>query len=239
MKNPLKQRLLRNCLLGLCATLMSGVPGFSQVAETFTDLYEPTVASQPVLTLSQRGASEQRDRLFQELESLAAQSNSHLLLVRNIVKTTKPTVVHIEAKKNTKQAGKAISSDSTNRSVVEEAGSGIILRYRDTTFVVTNYHVVESSEINEIRIEADGKVFYPSRVEHDAATDLSILVTDRNDLIPARIGDSSQVEIGDFVVAIGSPFGLSHSVSYGIISARAVAIWIWVPRRPLSRLLSN
>ena len=59
-----------------------------------------------------------------------------------------------------------------------------------------------------------------TRVEHDAQTDLSVLFTDHTDLNYARVGDSSQVEIGDFVVAVGSPFGLSHSVSYGIISAK-------------------
>ena len=45
------------------------------------------------------------------------------------------------------------------------------------------------------------------------------MFVDRSDLVPAQLGDSASVDIGDFVVAIGSPFGLSHSVSYGIISA--------------------
>jgi serine protease Do len=56
-------------------------------------------------------------------------------------------------------------------------------------------------------------------VRNDEETDLSVLYTDLTEFQPAQIGDSDKMEIGDFVVAIGSPFGLSHSVSYGIISA--------------------
>ena len=52
-----------------------------------------------------------------------------------------------------------------------------------------------------------------------AKTDLSVLEVDKRGLTPARLGNSDEVEIGDFVLAVGSPFGLSHSASYGIVSA--------------------
>src|SRR5438552_3112620 len=54
----------------------------------------------------------------------------------------------------------------------------------------------------------------------ELATDVAIMATTTEGLVPARLGDSSKLEIGDFVLAVGSPFGLSHSVTYGIISAK-------------------
>ena len=163
-------------------------------------------------------ASINRDRLYDNLALSASRNQSHFLMVRQIVKVTKPSVVHIEAKKNQSQV--STSNSGTPRSVVEEAGSGIVLSYKNKSFIITNYHVVESSSPNSIKVEADGKLFYPTQVAHDPQTDLSILFTDRTDLTPARIGNSDETEIGEFVVAVGSPFGLSHSVSYGIISAK-------------------
>jgi serine protease Do len=104
--------------------------------------------------------------------------------------------------------------------VVEEAGSGIVIQRQGRYYVVTNYHVIEDSLMSDIHIEAGGKIYTPSRLMHDRETDLSVMAISSSDLQPARLGDSSRVDIGDFVVAVGSPFGLSHSVSYGIVSAK-------------------
>ena len=172
------------------------------------------------LAAQEKSSAEEQSQRYDDLARQAAQLRSHYSLVREIVRATKPIVVHIEAKKNAKTTADASASNAHRRSVIEEAGSGVLLRYRNQSFVVTNYHVVENSEVDNIKIEADGRLFYPTRVEHDPSTDISVLFTDRTDMSFARVGDSSQVEIGDFVVAVGSPFGLSHSVSYGIISAK-------------------
>ena len=159
-----------------------------------------------------------REQLYAGLAEQAAREP--FSIVRKIVKATQPSVVHIEAKKRQKSTVSAGTADAHQRSVIEEAGSGVVLQHRNQTFVVTNYHVVEDSDLENIRIEADGRLFYPTRIEHDSSTDLSVLFTDRSDLDVARIGNSDEVQIGDFVVAVGSPFGLSHSVSYGIVSAK-------------------
>ncbi len=158
-----------------------------------------------------------RAELYRLLADRAESVEAQYSLISQIVETISPTVVHIEAKKKSSSG----ASDRDDRaSVVEEAGSGVVVRYRDRFFVITNHHVVDGAAINDIRVEADGRFFYPTRIAHDPASDLSVLFTDRTDLNPARIGDSDQVAIGNFVVAVGSPFGLSHSVSYGIISAK-------------------
>jgi serine protease Do len=71
----------------------------------------------------------------------------------------------------------------------------------------------------EVRL-ADGRVLHPTQAWSDRATDIALLAVAGEELVPARLGDSRNLEIGDFVLAVGSPFGLSHSVTYGIISAK-------------------
>ena len=95
-------------------------------------------------------------------------------------------------------------------------GSGFFI---SQNIIATNFHVIEKTEIDNIKIECDGKFYRPVRLYHDRETDLSVMAIESRDLIPARFGNSDDVEIGDFVIAVGSPFGLSHSVSYGIVSA--------------------
>ncbi len=154
---------------------------------------------------------------FRKINSVVNHYAEPFSVVKNVVKMVRPTVVHIEAKKPQNQT---LSSGETRQSsYIEEAGSGIVLRHGERNYVITNYHVIENSSVSDIRIEADGKWFLPTRIVHDRETDLSVMFVDRDDLVPAELGDSETVDIGDFVVAIGSPFGLSHSVSYGIVSA--------------------
>ena len=155
---------------------------------------------------------------FDKLADQAVFFERQFGLIKNIIQATKPIVVHIEAKK---QTSPLVRGDKKSKgSYVEEAGSGVVVKHNSRFYVVTNYHVIENSENEDVRVEADGKWFYPTRIVHDRETDLSVLFTDREDLTAARIGNSDQSEIGDFVVAVGSPFGLSHSVSYGIVSAK-------------------
>ena len=105
--------------------------------------------------------------------------------------------------------------------VIEEAGSGVIVRSKDTYYVLTNRHVVRNAAPQAIRINlADGRRISPTKVMADPDTDVAVLAIEGVDLVEAPIGDSGQVEIGDFVLAIGSPFGLTRSVTFGIISAK-------------------
>ena len=176
-------------------------------------------ATQATLT-SRKEPQPSRESLYKDLESQAALVEKQYRLIKQIVRTVQPTVAHIEAKKRQSANSSDKSSSSDRRVVVvEEAGAGVVIQYRGRTYIITNYHVIESSGISDIRIESDGIVYYPTRAIHDRATDLSVLEVDKRGLTPAKLGNSTEAELGDFVVAIGSPFGLSHSVSYGIVSA--------------------
>ena len=177
-------------------------------------------ASTTARVTSKPAATSPRDLMYQDLAVASSALTKQNSLLRKIVKTVSPSVAHIEAKKRQKSTVTNGSSANARRPVVvEEAGSGVVIEHNGSYYVITNYHVIESAGISDIRIEVDGKIYSPSRLVHDRQTDISVISLSSKDLIPCRIGKSKKVAIGDFVVAVGSPFGLSHSVSYGIISA--------------------
>ena len=85
-------------------------------------------------------------------------------------------------------------------------------------YLVTNYHVV--AEAAEIRIQlSDGRVVEPETVGVDRETDLALLKVNLEQLTAIPLGSSSNLRIGDVVLAIGNPYGLTKSVTQGIVSA--------------------
>ncbi len=149
--------------------------------------------------------------LDREVAGLERQSN----VLKMVVKLVRPTVVHIEADKVEPTSVRYGRHDR-----IEEAGSGYVVKIKDRNYVLTNGHVIRDALPEKIRIRtADGRTLYPSRVWSDRETDVAVMAVNAPDLVASRIGNSAELEIGDFVLAIGSPFGLSHSITFGIISA--------------------
>ena len=151
-----------------------------------------------------------RDRLYSELavEHKAFEKSTRIL--KHVVKVARPTVVHIEVNR----------SGSVSRGMPEETGSGVVIRLKDKHYVLTNRHLVRNATPSQINVQlADGRKLKPTSVWSDSGTDVATLAITGPNLQHSRIGNSDGLEIGDFVVAIGSPFGLNHSVTYGIISA--------------------
>ena len=155
----------------------------------------------------------QRASMYARLEREAAAVERVVGVLKLVIKLAKPTVVHIEAHK--------VTEEDFVRRRVEEAGSGVIIQKNKKFYVLTNRHVIKDTELSQIIISlADGRRLKPSRVWSDPGTDVAVMAVTGKGLVAARIADSRRVEIGDFVLAMGSPFGLSHSVSFGIISAK-------------------
>ena len=160
-------------------------------------------------------STERRGELYQSLNQQVDALESQFNVVKTVVKLVSPTVVHIKAEKPDH------STHRSPRELVEEAGSGVIIEYKGRMFVLTNRHVIKNAQLKDIQINlSDGRDLRPLKVWHDASTDVALMSVSAAGLVAARLGDSSTVEIGDFVLAVGSPFGLSHSVTYGIISAK-------------------
>ena len=100
-------------------------------------------------------------------------------------------------------------------------GSGVIVDPKG--YIVTNYHVVEKADKIRVSLMGDPpSVSYPAKViGTDKETDLAVIKIDVNRTLPAaKIGNSDSMNVGDWVLAIGSPFGLEESVTAGIVSAK-------------------
>jgi serine protease Do len=164
----------------------------------------------------------------QEYELLASQMRpweEQNRLLRKAVRLVSPTVVHIEATKE--EPVQEVSLDSrlekskirTKR--VEEAGAGVVIEVQGRHYVLTNRHVIQSAQIPDIRVETyDGVPLQIVKITEDPSTDLAVIDVGRSDLAACRFGDSRTLEVGEHVFAVGSPFGLNHSVSLGIVSAK-------------------
>jgi len=152
------------------------------------------------------------DRLFAELDSDTGSLMESSRLLTKIAKVATPSVVHIQSEYR-----------SPRGSMVEETGSGVIMTSPKSsdTFVVTNRHVIANAKLKDIAIKIfDGRLIHPTHVLKDSATDVAVLKIDAPNLHPARWSNSDKLEIGHLVLAMGSPFGLSQSVTFGIISAK-------------------
>ncbi len=98
-------------------------------------------------------------------------------------------------------------------------GLGTAFVYDPEGFLLTNNHVIE--EATDIMVVfADGRELKASVVGRDKHTDVAVIKVEDKALAALPLGDSDAIEVGDWVVAIGNPFGLSHTVSAGILSAK-------------------
>lgn len=155
-----------------------------------------------------------REAAYQQLSEEAESLYRFTRLMRRVVELATPTVVHIESQHVEK-------GDFGGNRNVEEAGSGVIVKMSGRFHVVTNRHVVKGAKLADIRLQlSDGRTLTPERVTEDPGTDIAVVTVAENNLIAARLGNSNEIEIGDIVLAMGSPFGLSHSVTFGIVSAK-------------------
>lgn len=193
------------------------LPTLALFVLSFLVLASLASAAQPIDgALADHGylTDEQREKAFQELEQDAALIDAQARVIRNIGKLLTPSVVHIEAKTSVG----TVSHHSMART--EETGAGVIVEINGGDYVLTNRHVVNGASPSGVDIElSDGRVIHPTQIWGDASTDIAVLKVEAESLVPAETGDSDELGVGDFVVAIGSPFGLSSSVTSGIISA--------------------
>lgn len=100
-------------------------------------------------------------------------------------------------------------------------GSGFIIN--ENGFIMTNRHVIKDAD--EVMVQTEDKKKYPAKIiGRDEKTDMAIIKIEGTNLPYVELGDSDALEIGDWVVAVGNPFGLSQTVTAGIVSAKGRVI---------------
>ncbi len=132
-----------------------------------------------------------------------------------VARQVSPAVVYVEAAKPARNG---------KNQPLEESGSGVIVRWpgQPTPLVITNNHVIAQATPDHITVNlSNGRLLKPNRVWTDPESDVAVLRIDWGGEMPtAVLGDSNQVQVGQWVLAFGSPFGLNQTVTHGIISAR-------------------
>ncbi len=196
--------------LAVLATVMADEPGRRLTPVEATARGDDRVDPMRPVRLT----AQERARLYDQAARDAEPLERQAMQLRRLASLLKPTVVHIDATKR-------LSRPRGGRVTEDEAGSGVIVDVAGRTVVITNRHVVNGADLDAIAIRLDdGREFLPRRSWSDAGTDIAVLELEGDDLPAARVAAADTLQIGDTVLAIGSPFGLAHSVTLGIVSAK-------------------
>ena len=128
---------------------------------------------------------------------------------------------------------------TTDLGTIPETGVGSGVIYNPNGWILTNRHVVEGGDSLQVELK-DGRVFDGTVYGIDTLTDLAIVKIDGSDLPTANLGDSEALEVGQLVIAIGSPLGTySNSVTSGIVSAKGRTINAEGSSQPLNNLIQT
>lgn len=164
--------------------------------------------------------------------SYAAESGTHLPTLAPVLKGAMPAIVNVAVQGSLPGASTPTGSDddetpaaptSSDKSrKFQSIGSGVIIDPKNG-IILTNDHVIRNANLITVTLN-DGRRLKAKLVGTDSETDVAVLKVDAKNLKSLNMGDSDKIEVGDFVVAIGNPFGLnsfgnSQSATFGIVSA--------------------
>lgn len=177
----------------------------------------PSPSPAPSATTSAEAAAAGKDVVHQLNNAFA-----------KVFETVAPSVVIIEiSKKNEAADGPSLEDffqgppDDTrpppNNEPVQSEGSGFIVRADG--YICTNFHVIEGADTIQVKLK-DGRGFEAKVVGTDEKTDIAVIKIDAKDLPIVRLGDSDAVRVGEFAFAIGAPFKLDYTFTYGVISGK-------------------
>jgi putative serine protease PepD len=162
--------------------------------------------------VADHGSSDSTTTVVRERAAAAAPASSGSLSVTDVVRKAAPGVVEITV------GGSGANPFPGGGGSTQAQGSGFV--YDDQGHIVTNEHVVDTATTASVRLP-NGRSYSATVVGTDPSTDLAVLKVDApaSVLHPLALADSSQLAVGQGVIAIGSPFGLEGTVTSGIVSA--------------------
>ena len=132
-----------------------------------------------------------------------------------------PSVVNISTKQQDTEDTPEVLDDLLFASADGRVALGSGFAISDDGYIATNYHVIEGAQKISV-VTFDNKVYEARVIGTDIKTDIALIkIASQEPLLPIEFGDSDKVKIGDWVLAIGNPFGLGSSVTAGIISAKS------------------
>jgi len=177
--------------LMLCAVLASPVAA------------QPTNPSGPLWTESSNA----------KVPADIARLNDHM---NSLAEKLKPALVQVRVRRaaETQTEGEQQPGTPEER---RTSGSGVLIR--SDGYLVTNEHVVAEADRIQVKL-ADGRRFEGRLVGKDERVDLALVKIEATGLPVAALGDSNRIRVGEFVLALGQPFGLEQSVSFGIVSRK-------------------
>jgi S1-C subfamily serine protease len=139
--------------------------------------------------------------------------------VTHVVRTVGPSVVKIDVDHSRDESETEQGpGGGRRRRGGRQGGSGSGFVFTPDGFVLTNSHVVHGAKKIEVTL-ADGTRRQAQLVGDDPDTDLAVIRVSAENLVPARLGDSTKVQVGQLVIAIGNPYGFAASVTAGVVSA--------------------
>jgi len=144
-------------------------------------------------------------------------------LLADLAERLQPGLVHVRVQRTLKEDTPREDSGEPRRST----GSGFVIDA--SGLIVTNAHVIEGAAAIQVRL-ADGKRFQAQVVGRDNRVDLALVkIEGATGLTPLPLGDSNRLRVGEFVLALGNPFGLDQSVSFGIVSRKGAPLTVAAP----------
>lgn len=163
-----------------------------------------------------------QDASEQGLKHRLAELNDTSQAFRMVVERVKPAVAHIDCVRYYPRSPSFVPGDRTSSPqyfVQHGQGSGVVVDR--SGYILTNYHVVADARFIQVQLPGRTEIFEASVTGIDRATDLALIKLEKSGLTfqAVTLGDSDQVSVGDWVLAIGNPFGLDQSVTAGIVSA--------------------
>jgi len=182
------------------------------------------------LRAQSESAAEQLARLDENVELVKLSDTSRAF--RLVAKRIGPSVVHIDVEHPLERTNPMVWDDlglrmppghlrEQPREQAQGQGSGVIVDAKEG-YVLTNDHVVDGAESIQVKL-SDGRTIDRKHVHvvgHDPWADLALLKLDADGLVQAEWGNSEQLEVGDWVLAVGNPYGLDRTVTSGIVSAK-------------------